>query len=244
MDDVLVVGRSVVGRSFCHHGDCDDQGASDTENLFLVLSNLAYVLPIVAAWHRRVPWVGAWFVWVGVASTLHHLCIGELWCIAGLSCHELRVGDHIFAFGTVNVLVLFVLQYDVYDRVVYTRRRLQRDGATLKEVEEDGVERFFWWMLVFFGMQLVVALMVARNPTDPLNIAVIGAVASFAIVLKLVALDMGRTNWQVWDWRWLLGALTLMAGGIVLFLIDDVIAYWTSHSWWHILGAFGAAAIV
>lgn len=80
--------------------------------LFIVLTNLGYMLPMIVAWMRRLYDLVAALAIVIVASTAHHVCADAGVCSEEVN-HIFGVLDSITAYNAIAITLMFVANYDL-----------------------------------------------------------------------------------------------------------------------------------
>lgn len=195
-------------------------------NLFLVLSNVAFLLPATLAFRMRLWYEASVFVLMMIVSGWYHILDtsgGATWII---SYRTAQLLDFYMAFALITRTALMVMYNE--SRTEFDPNRLHRN-TQLK-------------LLVHPLADLVaLALVLEDVPTDYVILVLSGLV----LVFLIIAAGFYRHNFVDVDWLDLLvGAIVITAASICYFIVPNGRNYWIAHSWWHIGAALGTALMV
>jgi len=182
------------------------------KGIFLYLSNI-FILP--AVWYAF--YIGAYheawhFTIVAFASTMYHLCDTSTQCF-GLPHLPFELNDHIYASSSVTITLIYVLGFD------HPRYK----GAHL--AEKHGFRK------VSIAIHIILVLIDHLNDFFYIYIGIMNLVI---ILYKIIVIDNFRFRWGDYRLRFLISAVVLVIGGLLLFMVfDSLDEYWWTHSLWH-----------
>lgn len=214
-------------------GGCDD-GATTGQSWVLVISNIAFLFPIVMAWRRRFYRQFAYLIVTMLVSAAYHLCAGDIACF-GTKCAVWRRVDNLFAYTLIVVVALVIVQFESLHNSVYVKQRVRKRSSGRISVRQRVADVGILVALrefILFAVIATNAVMTVHDPGDA-HIAVFNVVAVVFIVLVKLVWEWTNFSLHIHNYFLVAVATFLAVGGIVLFYEADH-RYWLLHSFWHI----------
>jgi hypothetical protein len=192
------------------------------EDVFTIISNLAFLLPAYEAFWRNRVTRGMVYLLIVVASSMYHVCNSFHGACFGVSPTVWRSGDFFFAQLVIPLVALYVVQFP-HTGYWYLAEPiliiLFAVGIALGQV--------------YFGTTLYVQLV--------LCIISLSLILVYWILFAIYRCRMGRDRWLPdYNWPYFVVAIGLAGVSASLFTAEmqSHLAYWAVHSVWHVCAAF------
>lgn len=194
--------------------------ASAGEAWLLVASNLTVLAAGTHALIRGRIYAGLWMLIAFAVSVGYHLCLGDLYCAAGVPLQRWRFADHVTATNMIHVPVLMALGLDVANHPLGVVARALMPAIAALTVLTWPFDMQALMLNIVADMVLVLVAIVIVRRGRPLRSERFGAAAIVvALVVMLVAgaayfADgvMGASGYWLWhsNWHMLIGVAVLL----------------------------------
>lgn len=190
----------------------------DPSVVFLILTNLAYLLPAIEAWLLGIYEVAAANIAVAVVSSMHHFCYDTLFCPLEVT-QSMQLVDIALAHYAVSRAVIFLVNYDP----IKANGRLRLVRHTYADFAQVIYDALIIFSVISFGNSLVSSLLLTAYAFSVIAFSLIVHWRMKAKTFKL------RFNWKIFV------AIAFGILGVVLFVMEEQIGR-PFHSLWHICG--------
>lgn len=180
-------------------------------DIFLIISNVAFVWPAVVAWQWGVFLQSYIYQMVVFASSSYHLCDSyNGLCIFSFNTHQ-RL-DFIFATSVIPLTAINL----IYFRLGWVQKWLKLFAITL------------------------IALLEVSLESSTLTQAIVCGGSIALLLIYWFGWEWGRIT-RIYDWYMLALGMALSIMSVSFFLVQGFwpAGYWVLHSYWHICGAVG-----
>lgn len=191
------------------------------QDVFTVISNLAFLLPAYEAFWRNRITRGMVYSLIIVASSMYHICNSFRGVCFGASPYVWRSGDFFFAQLVIPLTALYVIQFPrtgYWYLVEHVLIILFAVGTALGQV--------------YFGTTLYLQLILSG-----ISLALIFV---YWTVFAIYQCRIGRDRWLPdYNWQYFSIAIGLAALSAALFTAEmqSHLFYWAVHSVWHVCAA-------
>lgn len=190
--------------------------------IFLMGSNIAFLLPSVLAYRRAMVYEGTVYLLMCIVSTFYHY---------------VDTGHQLLGYKTWQIL-------DFYNAfMMISRTGLMVFYNTSDDESEDAFKRN---TMIKQVCHVVVdnlgLLLVLENVSTAILVTILAGVVALMIVIAIVWFRDNLEHIDVWDLGF--GTFLLFAGTMCYTLGGSGDQYWWVHSLWHILAALGVALMV
>lgn len=191
------------------------------ETIFLMLSNLIFLMPSFFAYRRKLGYEGTVYLVMAIISTFYHY---------------VDTGYTLLHYGTWHIL-------DFYNAsMMISRTGLMVFYNTDQEQTPEGYKRnTMIKQICHVLIDNIGLLLVLENVSMGILVTVLSILVALIILVAVIWFRDNLEHIDVWDLS--TGALFLIIGS-GFFMMGDQFEYWITHSLWHIFAGLGISLMV